>query len=115
MLCDSPTSYEQEPEYTSLIAEIPATWNWRRCLDGLIGEYVVMKCVSDDVTYIAGLNGNTARTVTVSLESVLGDVVEIYCDSIDSASGYRYATFPCCDIVEIEMAAGGGFLLRVKR
>ena len=115
MLCDSPTSYEQEPEFTSIIAEIPTTWNRRLCLEGRMGDYVVMKCVSDDVTYVAGLNGNTAREVLIPLNSILGEVAELYCDSIDSASGYRSVTFPCNDFLSVEMAAGGGFLLKVKK
>lgn len=114
MLCDSPTSYEREPNYTSFIAQIPTTWSAKESLEGAIGEYIVVRRESDDATYIAGLNGNTAREVVVSLAGEEYDSVEIYSDNKECASKYEYSTSADGEL-RVWMAAGGGFVIKMKR
>ena len=116
MLCDSPTAYEKEPKYTKFLAAIPTVWSGGECVEGGIGEYVVVRRESDDAVYIAGLNGNTEREVVVSLEGEEYRSIEIYMDSCEAASKYEYA---CADTVtgdlKIWMAEGGGFVIKIKR
>ena len=125
MLCDSPTNYEKEPEFTAFLASIPTVWSDKACLEGAIGEYVVMTTRTDDALYVAGLNGSLSRDVVVDyrVESYAGDV-EIYCDAATSevrGSDYTYtklssedfyASAECCTL---HMASGGGFLIKISK
>ena len=114
MLCDSPTNYEREPEYTTFVAQMPTLWQTKECLEGAIGEYIVMRRESEGVTYIAGLNGGTAREVVLSLEGEEGHMIEVYSDSKESASQYEY-TVAAGGELRLWMSAGGGFVVKVTR
>lgn len=114
MLCDSPTAYEKEPQYTKFLAEIPTMWRESKCVEGEIGEYVVVRRESDDAVYIAGLNGNDAREVVVSLEDEEYSAIEIYSDDASVASKYQYSTSADGQL-RVWMAEGGGFVIKMKR
>ena len=125
MLCDSPTNYEKEPEFTALLSSIPTVWSDKRCLEGSIGGYVVMTSRTDDVLYIAGLNGLTARDIVVDYctEGYAGDV-EIYCDAATSkvrGSDYTYTKlsneefYASPECRTLHMASGGGFLIKISK
>ena len=114
MLCDSPTAYEKEPQYTKFLAEIPTMWSESECVEGAIGEYVVVRRESEDAVYIAGLNGNDAREVVVSLEGEEYSTIEVYADSREGASNYAYA-YKAAGELKIWMAEGGGFVIKMRR
>ena len=114
MLCDSPTNYEREPEYTTFVAQMPTLWQTKECLEGAIGEYIVVRRESEGVTYIAGLNGGTAREFVLSLEGEEGHMIEVYSDSKESASQYEY-TVAAGGELRLWMSAGGGFVVKVTR
>ena len=123
MLCDSPTAYEKEPEYTKFLAEIPTVWSGKGVEEGAIGEYIkVTAYAKDNSIYIAGLNGNTPRSVLANwyftdygIESV-----EIWMDSADDSADYQhikltweeYHELATHNPIEINMAAGGGFVVK---
>ena len=114
MLCDSPTNYEREPDYTRFVAQMPTSWRSKDCIEGAIGEYIVVRRDSDDATYIAGLNGNTAREVVVSLAGEKYSKIEIYSDDTEMASKYQYSTI-ADDELRIWMSSGGGFVIKIER
>ena len=114
MLCDSPTNYEREPDYTRFVAQLPIIWDTKECVEGAIGEYIVVRRDRDDVTYIAGLNGNAAREVVVKLEGEEYREIEIYSDDKEVASKYQYSTTADGEL-RIWMSAGGGFVVKIKR
>ena len=114
MLCDSPTNYEKEPDYTRFVAQMPTIWRSKDVVEGTVGEYIVMRRECDDATYIAGLNGNTAREVVVALEGEEFDRVEIFADDKVIASKYQYSTSVGGQL-RIWMAEGGGFVVKLKR
>ena len=130
MLCDSPTAYEAEPEFTKFLAEIPTTWDSWSAIDGEIGEYIVVRGEKDGYLYYAGLNGNTSRKVSICFGGVgmspdnwhYGDI-EIYSDKGDNSTDYDYKrietngtryvigdNFP--SELKIKMSPGGGFVLK---
>ena len=129
MLCDSPTAYEKEPEYTQFLAQIPTEWLTKSCFEGEIGEYVVMHTRSKDskAQYIAGLNGNTPRSVEVEIPQIIdycNDKIEIFIDgpnAMTDGSDYQHITLTAKEFykrygdkpLKIDMAAGGGFLIKV--
>ena len=121
MLCDSPTAYEAEEEFTHLLAAIPTVWNDKVYTDGAIGEYVVAVAQSDDATYVAGLNGVEPREVTIALDEIMrGGDIEIYSDveaAGSAAHPYEYrriARDAAPAEVTVRMAAGGGFMIKLN-
>ena len=123
MLCDSPTNYEKEPEFTKFVAEIPTVWCEKACYNGEIGEYIVGRAVAKDGSiYHAGLNGHTPRTVRVAGQP-LGYTIErvdIYIDGPNAATDgrdYQHIELTAEEYIKndisIDMAAGGGFLVKI--
>lgn len=132
MLCDSPTAYEAEPEYTKFLAEIPTKWNLGKQFskDSKIGEYVQVMADNhidtDEASrewYIAGLNGHKARKATIQLSPMYRvKSVEVYVDG-DNAKrdGSDYKRYTISEeeynknkgVIKVKMAPGGGFVIRL--
>ena len=128
MLCDSPTNYEKEPEFTEFLAQIPTVWHSKDFFSSsVIGEYVEAMAVSkvDDrgcvcEWYIAGLNGNQERTVTVSMPiEYMVDSIEVFVDGDNAAvdgCDYKHYVMPIEEFgecaVDITMPMGGGFVIK---
>jgi alpha-glucosidase len=128
MLCDSPTNYEKEPEFTRLIASMPTALRKKRQItDGAIGEYVECSyCdIQEGITYNAGLNGNEPRRVKVCIPiSIEYESIDLYVDgaraeedgtdyqhiSIDFTKFKTYSDYQ----IDVDMAAGGGYLMVIK-
>lgn len=128
MLCDSPTNYEKEPEFTRLIASMPTALRTKRQItDGTIGEYVECSyCdIQEGITYEAGLNGNEPRRVTVCIPiNIEYESIDLYIDgaraeedgtdyqhiSIDFTKFKTYSDYQ----IDVDMAAGGGYLMVIK-
>ena len=115
MLCDSPTAYDKEPEYTAFLASIPTTWASSRTISGKIGEHIIMQRIADDGTlYIAGLNGDNDSIATELTLPVGVEIVELYRDNnTDSGYAYEKITSPT-DKLNIVMQRGGGFVIKCK-
>lgn len=132
MLCDSPTNYEKEPEFTKFLAEIPTKWNLGKKLskESKIGEYVQVMADNhidtDEASrewYIAGLNGHKARKATIQLSPEYRvKSVEVYVDG-DNAKrdGSDYKRYTISEeeynknkgVIKVKMAPGGGFVIRL--
>ena len=122
MLCDSPTNYEKEPDYTRFVAQIPTVWDETRVLQGEVGEYIVTARRKGDTWYIGGITNWTERDVEIALPVVdlnIGNksTIELYTDGANAhrrGSDYRHETLqaglPC---IKIHMAPGGGFVAKV--
>lgn len=123
MLCDSPTNYEKEPEFTKFVAEIPTVWCEKAVYNGEIGEYIDGRAVAEDGSiYHAGLNGHTPRTVRVAGQPLDYAIerVDIYIDGPNAAtdgSDYQHIELTAKEYIKngisIDMAAGGGFLVKI--
>jgi alpha-glucosidase len=117
MLCDSPTAYEKESEYTKFLAAIPTVWSEAEVLEGEIAQYIIVKKESNNCVYIAGLNGNTAREVSVPVDLRKYKSVEIYKDSNDGAT-YDHLTIKSDKAqksLNVWMDCGGGFVIKLKK
>lgn len=112
MLCDSPTAYEKEPEFTKFLASIPTTWAEGKTLSGQIGKYIVVERKAEDGTvYIAGLNGGSGVVeVDVNIPTT-ANVVELYRDNLDG--GFEHLSLEET-IRTIRMDVGGGFVVKYK-
>jgi len=120
MLCDSPTNYENEPECTQFIAEIPTVWDRTVALDGKVGEYAVLARRSGDEWYVGGMTDWNAREVEVDL-SFLPDGNYRMTTIRDGVNADKIARDFAIDSgnadnsgkVKIRMARGGGFVVKL--
>ncbi|MBQ6062169.1 MAG: glycoside hydrolase family 97 protein [Prevotella sp.] len=119
MLCDSPTNYEKEPEYTQFIATIPTVWDETRVLQGEMGKYIVTVRRKGNDWYIAGQTNWDARELTLPLD-FLGEgafATTILTDGINAnhdAEDYYFdrQVHGQGDKLTIKMASGGGFVIK---
>ncbi len=122
MLCDAPTNYEREPQYTQFIAQIPDQWDETRVLQGQLGQYIVTARRKGDVWYVGGQTNWDERTIDLPL-SFLADgnyFVTLLTDGINAghnAEDYRFGRQTCgsADKLTIRMASGGGFVLKIGK
>ncbi|MBR5062441.1 MAG: glycoside hydrolase family 97 protein [Prevotella sp.] len=119
MLCDSPTNYEKEPEYTKFIATIPNIWDETRILQSEIGKYIVTARRKGNDWYVAGQTNWDARELTLTLD-FLGEgafATTILTDGINAnhdAEDYHLdrEVHGHGDELTIKMASGGGFVIK---
>lgn len=122
MLCDAPTSYEQEPDYTRFIASVPDVWDEARVLQGEMGKYIVVARRKGSTWYVAGQTNWDARDVTLPLD-FLGSgswQATLLTDGINAnhnAEDYRFthAKLTPADRLPLSMASGGGFVVRMEQ
>ena len=118
MLCDSPTNYQKEPEYTRFVAQIPTVWDETRVLQGEVGQYVVTARRKGNTWYVGGITNWTARDVEVDLQQLTGKTcqVELYKDGVNAdrkGSDYRYEV-QSANRLKVHIAPGGGFVMKVQ-
>lgn len=119
MLCDSPTHYEREPDYTRFVAEIPTVWDETRVLQGKVGEYIVTARRKGDTWYIGGITNWTERDVEIDVKQLTDSPVnvELYTDGVNAhrkGSDYKLSTFSFqLSTLKIHLAPGGGFVARI--
>lgn len=119
MLCDSPTHYEREPDYTRFVAEIPTVWDETRVLQGEVGEYIVTARRKGDTWYIGGITNWTERDVEIDVKQLTDSPVnvELYTDGVNAhrkGSDYKLSTFNYqLSTLKIHLAPGGGFVARI--
>jgi alpha-glucosidase len=143
MLCDAPTNYEAEPEYTTFLASLPDEFDETRVLQGELGEYIVTARRKGSTWYIGGLTNWTPRDLTIDLKE-LGELppvkrrnilytllpidvfnvpmkVDQYSLLQDGHNADRNAQDyqllkdqPAKDSLQVHLAPGGGFVAVVK-
>ena len=123
MLCDSPSNYRQNVECAEFIATVPTVWEESVVLDGKIGEYVVVARRSGNAWYVGGMTNWDPRTLEVNLSTLgiaEGTLVDIFCDGKNAAKdGTDYTrkavTCPEGGVISIDLAPGGGFMLKIAK
>ena len=122
MLCDAPTNYEREPDYTKFIAEIPVVWDETRVLQGEMGKYIVVARRLGDTWYVGGQTSWDARTISLPLDFLAEGsyFVTSLTDGVNAghnAEDYRFdrQVLGKGDTLSIALASGGGFVLRIEK
>lgn len=67
MLCDYPGAYRGQPGL-DFLKIVPTSWDETRCLDGAIGEHIVVARRKGEVWYIGAMTDEKARTVDIPLD-----------------------------------------------
>lgn len=123
MLCDSPSNYYKEQETVDYITCLPRKYEETVCLDGKVGEYIVMARRDEDGWYVGGLNNWEERDLEIPLSFISGaeetHYVEIYRDGINAAhNGEDYAIdlveATRSDVIKVHLAPGGGFAMIIN-
>lgn len=126
MLCDSPTHYEREPDYTRFVAEIPTVWDETRVLQGEVGEYIVTARRKGNTWYVGGITNWTERDVEIDFEELQSDSatqplsysVTLYTDGINAhrkGSDYKLSTLHSpLSTLKVHLAPGGGFVIKIN-
>ena len=118
MLCDSPTHYEREPDYTRFVAEIPTVWDETRVLQGEVGEYIVTARRKGNTWYIGGITNWTERDIEIDLSPFGSAPSTLFSDGVNAhrrGSDYILSTLdPHLSSLKIHLAPGGGFVLRIN-
>lgn len=112
---DRPDFYLQN-EATELIKKIPAIWDETQVLPGSeIGECVVFARCKDKVWYLAVINGDYNRLLTINLSFL--DKNKAYrfdafedAENIDSCLIRKTKIVNCNDSINLELKAKGGFV-----
>ena len=118
MLCDAPSNYKKEPDYTQFVANIPTTWDETMVLQGEVGEYIVTARRKGDTWYVGGITNWTEREVEIDLRQLTGKAcqVEIYRDGVNAdRKGSDYChEFTSNSQIKVTMKPGGGFVMRLQ-
>ena len=122
MLCDAPTNYEREQPCVDLITSIPDTFDETRILQGELGSYIIVARRAGRNWYVGGQTNWDRREVTLSLDFLPAGVYQatIATDGINAnhnAEDYRLEQqqLTPADRLNIKMASGGGFLMKLIR
>ncbi|MDU1890280.1 MAG: glycoside hydrolase family 97 protein [Dysgonomonas sp.] len=122
MLCDSPSNYMQEKECLEFIASVPTVWDNTIALNGKIGEYITIARQKGDAWYVGSLTNWDKRELEVDL-SFLGDgnfKAEVFRDGVNANKAARdykkeVINIPANKKVKIDMAQGGGYVMKIYR
>ena len=119
MLCDSPTYYIAEPEYTKALVRIPTVWDETKVLCGHTGKYIAMARRKGNVWYVAGMTDWNARELELDLSFISSSPMkaEIYSDGINAdkvASDYKCEVKTISPGFKAAMAPGGAFVARIE-
>lgn len=122
MLCDSPTHYEREPDYTRFVAEIPTVWDETRVLQGEVGEYIVTARRKGNTWYVGGITNWTERDIDIALPvNTLDSIssIELYTDGANAhrkGSDYKHSTLHSPhSTLKVHLAPGGGFVACIRK
>ena len=120
MLCDSPTHYEENPECTEFIAQIPVVWDETVPLTSEIGEYVAMARRSGQKWYVGAITNWTPRDLTLDLGplKVAGKTATVYEDGPNahiSAEDWakKDVRIPADGKLLVHLAPGGGVAMTI--
>ena len=116
MLCDSPSHYLREAEFTAFIAAVPTVWDETVGLAASVGEYAAVARRSGEKWYIGAITDWTARTLEAPLKFLDGGRyrMKVFADGVNAdriARDYRTETREVTrdDAIALRMAPGGGW------
>ncbi|MBC7934302.1 MAG: glycoside hydrolase family 97 protein [Rhizobacter sp.] len=110
----------REPAFMELLGSIPAGWDETKVLQGSIGKFIVTARRKGKDWFIAGLNNNEERTIGLPLNFLPGKKYsgKLCVDGTNAnsyAGDYEIRNFGVNlnDIMKLQMAKGGGFLIKL--
>ena len=122
MLCDAPTNYKGEEECVEFITSIPVDVDATFIADGKLGEYIVTVRQKDADWYIGGMTNWDERDIVLDfsfLPEGKSYQATVFTDGINAnknAEDYQASSYTVDHTkkLNIHMASGGGFAIRLK-
>lgn len=123
MLCDAPSVYSKEPEFTGLISAIPTIWDETIVLDAQFGKFLIEARKSGENWWVAGITGSEAKRTVIDF-SFLGDgdfVAQVVKDGPNADRvGTDYLIVEPQVVTKatklpVNIASGGGFIISIKK
>ncbi|QMU30765.1 glycoside hydrolase family 97 protein [Adhaeribacter radiodurans] len=111
-----------EPAFMELLGSIPTVWDTTRVLEGKVGDFIITARKKGADWYIGGMTDWTNRQFTVNLDFLPAGTYEAtICE--DGVNADRYAsdyilrtqTVSNTSSLPINMAPGGGYLVRLRK
>jgi alpha-glucosidase len=121
MVCDYPEAYEGQPGF-EFIQQVPTTWDETRVLSALPDQYLIIARKKEGIWWMGAITGNTKRTLVVSF-GFLQDgswKADLYQDELKTPFNPNGISKKSIVVdqhttLEIPMAPGGGFTLRLEK
>jgi len=116
----NPSQGHLEPDYMSLVGDIPTVWDETLVLDGKVGEYIVTARKKGNDWYVGGMSNWAGKTVEIDFSFVgegTFDVV-VATDGVNAdryPSDYMISRKPIDKKMTFTMAKGGGFVVVLKK
>lgn len=122
MLCDAPTLYDLEPQYTAFVASIPVETDETKILAGEMGHYIVSARRKATTWHVGGMTNWGEREVKVDFSFLKPNQkyrATIMSDGVNAhrqASDYRVEelTVDSKSYISVSMVSGGGFVIRLE-
>lgn len=118
----NPSQGMMEPEFMKLLGDIPTTWDETKILEARVSDYIITARKKGSDWYIGGMTDWTARAFVLSMGFLgEGDYEATICadginaDNYPSDYAIRNFTANSRALVNIKMAQGGGFVLRLSK
>jgi alpha-glucosidase len=118
----NPSQGYLEPNFMELLGSLPTTWDTTIVLEAKVGDYIITARKKEEDWFIGGMTDWTGRTFNLKLSFLSAQNYEAtMCeDGINAdryAADYSIKTFSVKkdNSIPIQMAPGGGFLIRLKR
>ncbi len=125
MFADSPSAYEKEPECTSFLASLPANYNSLRCIDGKMGEFiVVLRSDKNGNYYIGGETNWDPRDITLDFSFLPADgtfKATMFHDGPNAdhvATDWQQTSFSVTrstKLPPIHLSSAGGFAIKLEK
>jgi alpha-glucosidase len=118
----NPSQGLMEPAFMELLGSIPTTWDTTIVLDGKVGDYIITARKKNNEWFIGAMTDWTAREFSIDLSFLENGNYEVTICR-DGVNADRYPSdyvlekkqFSSKDKLEIKMAMGGGYVVRLKR
>ena len=118
----NPSQGYMEPKFMELLGSIPTTWDTTMILDAKVSDYIITARRKGEEWFIGGMTDWSSRNFTIPLDFLSeGNYEATVCDDgINSdryPSDYSIKIFEATnkDSIQIQMASGGGYLLRLRK
>ncbi len=124
MVCDYPEAYENQPGF-DFIQQVPVTWDKTTVLDAVPDHYLVVARKKKNDWWIGSINSDTARTLKVNTQNLPEGSsrwrATVYQDDLRTPFNPNnikikvVQDFDRTAGLEIPMAAGGGFTIKLEK